>query len=263
MLLELKIMVHAAKVCIDGCFKPASYNPITSIPSLSGSRIEGCVIFPSIFHLKTSLTPVKIIKKHITHSKNIKDYIQFTRFISRDNKDRMSCDWCSVVNGMLEFILDVIKGNAASDILKLNTFGLTLTHFALTSLQHIKTSVVTNSCKLTNDVALSFIHENKISFKDSELTKLVALIKKLLEIKEAVAQIESRWCPFGYLGDIAYERKYWNTELEAVAHMLQENGKLVCTSCIQEANEKFGINNGIESVFQPLLDKMSALLCST
>lgn len=260
MILELKIMAHSAKVSFDGRYlKPASYNPITSIISKIGSKIEGYVIFPTIFHLNVCLTSSKVIGKYITHSKNINDYIQLTRFIAHNNMDRMSCDWCSIVNGMLEFNLDVIKGNAANNILKLNNFGLTVVHYALTTLRHIPTSAVTNSCKFTNNDVLTFIHKNNISYKDNELSKLITLVKKLLEIKEAVSQIESRWCPFRYLGDIAYEREYWNTNLEEVARMLQEHGKVICNTCVKEANNKFGIDNCVPSIFQPMLNKMHAL----
>jgi len=156
-------------------------------------------------------------------------YISFTRFGS--GLDKLSCDWCSIINGLNELTLDKLKhvsavpdGSSISEVTSL-----------MESYEH-------------------FPKSSDVSFKPTA-AQLAAYdlpastIAPLLEWRNAVEYIEQRWCPFKTLQRLNFNRSYYafstedREELMQAQAILKEKKRITgadvtCESCNKVINEQ-------------------------
>jgi len=160
---------------------------------------------------------------------DLSHYISFTRFGS--GMDKLSCDWCSIINGLNELTLDKLKhvsavpdGSSISEVTSL-----------MESYEH-------------------FPKSSDVSFKPTA-AQLAAYdlpastIAPLLEWRNAVEYIEQRWCPFKTLQRLNFNRSYYafstedREELMQAQAILKEKKRITgadvtCESCNKVINEQ-------------------------
>lgn len=201
----------------------------------------------------------KLISKHLEYDLSVSEYIQLTRFIDKQGFDRINCDWCSIVNGFNEFYTEAMKYNKASDILSTKNIFLFMasTTGAISSINPLSCFHGTKYC--TKEEALQFVEENEISCRN-EFEKIAVInhIKRVLSFKNLVAEVEKRWCPFGYMQDLKYERNYYGTDLEKTCEELRKLGKVSCEHCITILNENK--NPSEKSVYENFLKRLTSTL---
>ena len=264
MIIEFKIASASVKLVIQqlyfkiACSNETPINPIVHSVWPHSDWQEVLTILPLPNYLIALNKIFKSVGESIIHKNDLRDYIQLTRFIEQQNLDRMSCDWCSIVNGSLEFVLDSISENKASDINKLNTSSLTLMHKMLMGLTKIP-GRFPEKCLVSDDEIDVFIENKKIVLEFGETLKLKDTIKKLLELRNIVELVESRWCPFRYLSDIAYERHYWGTDVQQIAKLLRESGRINCISCTPIVNGFYAVKIPKESIFEKYVNNLIQL----
>ena len=259
---EIKIFCYSLKKVVQHLYYKFTgnrdINPIVHSVWPHSSWREVLSILPLPVYLFELNRTLKIIGENIKHQNNLGDYIQLSRFIDQDNLDRLSCDWCSIVNGSLEFILDSIKGNSATDIIKLKS-SLVSTHSRIMGLTRFSGCIPGNTYKVSDAEIDSFIRTNNIIHQYDQLATLKEIIGKLLELRNVVEIIESRWCPFRYLSDIAYERHYWGTDVDKIAELLRDSGRITCTQCVPLVNRYFSATKIKSSVFEPYVQNLIKL----
>jgi hypothetical protein len=257
MFLELKVFAHSVGVTVDYNLDVVP-NPIIKSVGLRRNLLEAILIFPNPLYIKAIIKTTELANKHLVTDKEIFDYIQLTRFLGYDNLDRMSCDWCSVVNGFCEFLLASIEGNSVENILKLKNVYFVGMFNTLKLVLKLKNSVdPTESYIVSDEYVSQFIQSKNIKNFQGDV-EFIKLIKFFIEFRNLVACIESRWCPFNYLKAIAYHRDYWGSDIEKISKTLQEKGKIVCNECVDFLNKTHGIDGTMkENVFKDLLLKLA------
>ena len=257
MFTTLKIFNHTIKVVTNQLYhhfmSSEIINPITHSVWPHSNWSEPITILPLPIHLYELRKTIKTVCDNFSYDCDLSKYIQLTRFIQYQNLDRLSCDWCSVVNGSIEFIVDSFKQNSAHNINKLNS-NLNVSNGMLLRLANKDNY----DYAITDSEIEYFIKQNQISFEESELVLLKKTLKKFIELKNIVGIIESRWCPFRYLSDIAYQRHYWGTDVEEIAKLLSSSGRIDCTQCVPLVNQKFGIKPDklLPSVFEDYVNEL-------
>lgn len=265
MIIEFKIVSTSVKLVIQqlyfkiACSDKKPINPIVHSAWPHSDWREVITILPLPNYLVALNNVFKVVGESIVHENNLRDYIQMSRFIEQQNLDRLSCDWCSIVNGSLEFVLDSIGGNKASDINKLNTAMLTLMHNMLLGLTKNPGRFPDNDYSVYDSEVDAFIENKKIVLEFGEYVKLKNTIKKFLELKKLVEAVETRWCPFRYLSDIAYERNYWGTDVEGIAELLRTSGRITCESCVPTVNSLYAVTTPKSSVFEDYVNNLFQL----
>lgn len=268
MLLELKIVAKTVRLCLEYIYKPASENLI--VKAIYSDRkfvgrvvitVEGWSIMPNFVYLRGILKMCERIGKYLPNELNIHEYVQLTRFIEKDNLDRLSCDWCSLVNGFNEYTLDVIKNRDADDILKIDTIYHDICRFGIKLPMYLSSSsTITNEYKCSEESAMNFIVQNGIVYNADNRLKLVKFVQKLLELRNIAAMLESRWCPFRYMQNMAYERYYQGTDLEEITETLRNYGQVVCNQCVRDLNRLHPATAPVKSVFEPYVAQMENYL---
>jgi hypothetical protein len=196
------------------------------------------------------------IGKYLKHQENMDDYIQLTRFISSDGMDRINCDWCSIVNGMSEFYISTMKGNKGYDILKTSSFLFYLNYYEAKLIGMIPKSYFVGYEECSDEDVNQFIVDNDIKVDSVIEEKLLKFyLKRVITLIRIFAHIETRWCPFGYMQDMAYERNYHGTDLGAIVTELRQFGKVVCTSCVSKLNQSHGIVDAKESIYADFVSR--------
>lgn len=199
----------------------------------------------------------KRIGKYLKHNENMDDYIQLTRFIDGDGIDRINCDWCSIANGFSEFCVATVKNNKGIDIFLSSGPWFYASYYEAKLISKLPKSCFAGYVDCSDDEVEKFIVDNQITF-DNVIEKMLAsfYIKRMITFMRIVAQVEKRWCPFGYMQDMAYERNYHGTDLEAVVKELREFGKVVCTSCVSKLNETHSVDGAKESIYKDFVFKI-------
>ena len=191
-------------------------------------------------------------------TKNYADYVTFTR-ANFSTWDKISCDWCSIVNGMLEYSLDSIKEcimNESEKLLELN-FDYN-TSFNLRYMKYLPYSVI-KGCYNKEEIRreqMQYVDLINTYYKKTTKAKrnrLIKHVKKLVELKIVVSYVERRWCPLAHLQKMAYRRNYHTFDsrnrrhLEKAAAILKEISFIDINRCeldIKDCNQK--INNALE-----------------
>jgi hypothetical protein len=161
---------------------------------------------------------------------------------------RLGCDWCSIVNGIME----TAKQNIIKNPKLVKRIDFEKLKIADKYLDFI---LVDRKEKLTNDKIEKWCQKTF----GKTTTDLLLLSQIYLKIE----MIELQWCPFKRSKEFYYRNKD-KRYLEPTEQMIYEFGKIIskhetitCNNCPKVINEKWKYTNSNKpSVFQPLLDYM-------
>lgn len=172
-------------------------------------------------------------------------------FLETDDKDailKLSCDWCSINNGIIETAIKNIVDNPELinkvDFNKLKEFDKFLDFILIYRSEQLTNLEIENWCN------------NKFGKITIDLLLLSKIYLKL-------EMIELRWCPFKRSKEFYYRNKdkrfilpnYEN--IYKVGEILSKHETINCNNCpnIVNNNWEFTKSNK-QSIFQPLLDYM-------
>jgi len=261
-----KLLVEISKVSVRTNFDilqflldkkkfPVSNAIFSNKERMFATFIEGIFIKPSAIHLAGMYLLSRAATKVSPHSSNY--FVELTRFVGLKGADKNSCDWCSIINGIMENLERGIKETKDGDAFVREFYeNKPLFVWVCAFWVFLKSMIAVPGSSLFGEVITvnpqEYIDQNEILISDKNAQSLKIALMIFLETKKGIAHIESRWCPFGYLRNVNYNREYWGNELWSVVEVLRQHGKVSCEQCVQIANAGFqGDDN--DSVFDTYL----------
>ena len=183
---------------------------------------------------------------------DLDEYISFTRFGT--GMDKAYCDWCGICNGTMELFRDKIKGYFA------NTDGKEFSKFHIPAYSNKLTGL--------NDLSgyTERIEQELLEFNAPE--EAHPKLREFLMVIYGIEEIESRWCPFSYISDLAFDKPYYyyspysKDHLMTVQKVLREQGKISCNNCIQILNEIEEIRTDEPSLFEDYMTFLKGVIRS-
>jgi hypothetical protein len=206
--------------------------------------LELLAIFPTYVGLKSIMINVFYPLKPALHNLNknicfldIEEHPENIALI-------MSCDWCSICNGIFE--------TAKQNIIKNPELILQINFDKLLKFDKI--------LKNRNEKL------NKLTIKNFCQTTFGTISKKLLLFSKIYLQlemIESRWCPFKRSKELYYRNtndKYFNPTdkmMYKIGKILSKHETITCNNCPKIINDNYEYTkSNKKSIFQPLLSHM-------
>jgi len=219
-----------------------AYNPV-GIQTL----IELIKIYPHYPFLKIVMNYLFFPLKPVLH--NLDKNVCFLDIdMPENNSLRISCDWCSICNGIVETAKQNIIKNPKLvkqiDFLKLKIVDKYFDFVLVDRTEKIENKKIKEWCKYTF---------GKIN------TRLLLLSSIYVKIE----MIELRWCPFKRSKEFYYRNKD-KRYLEPTEKMIYKVGKILskyetitCNNCPKVVNKNWKYTkSNKQSIFQPLLDYM-------
>lgn len=188
----------------------------------------------------------------------LEKYVSFTRF-SR-GRDKISCDWCSIVNGCMELLLKVVYENINDEFTETLLYG--------------KHRMSVDSILLTNNFMYHVTPKqkdiDKFNSKIDLLTKnkdeMKKLIHELLTTYEVIADIETRWCPFKHMTKLDFDRAYYKynandvNEFKIASDIIKKYGSIKCDNCIEILNKSDELNKNSQTIFADYIKHIEQIL---
>lgn len=211
-----------------------------------GTFIELVKIYPHYPFLKFIMNYLFFPLKPVLH--NLDKNVCFLDIPETYNMLRISCDWCSICNGIVETTKQNIIKNPKLvkqiDFLKLKIADKYLNFVLVDRTEKIENKKIKEWCKST------------FGKTNTHLLLLSSLYVK-------IEMIELRWCPFKRSKEFYYRNKD-NRYLEPTEKMIYKVGKILskyetitCNNCPKVVNDKWKYTkSNKQSIFQPLLDYM-------
>ena len=140
---------------------------------------------------------------------SLEGYVSFTR-AKFSLWDKLSCDWCSLVNGVAEYILQALRSaldSASDDILLLQPLSnwilsvRYLRYLPYSVVRGLYDSAVVNESKSS---LLALLNADCPSHGHHRKRMIARIIHEIVEFKVIVTYLEKRWCPFMHLKKMAY-----------------------------------------------------------
>ena len=209
----------------------------TSIPEINDKELEiveiNYINMQLIFDIARLIRTLKKYKKG-----DINNYITFSRFV--DGPDKITCDWCSIANGIFELLSNTIL-EVCND--KNTITSLYAPEQCKHAILHFNKSIQTEGWNHKHYVPITYTDESLKPFLDilnshkSELSeeekeKIIKDIKVILGCIDGLTQLEQRWCPFKHMKKINFKRDYqlYNShkpeEVEASMDLLKKEGRV-------------------------------------
>jgi len=186
----------------------------------------------------------------ISALENLDKNICFLEIDEKYDNIRISCDWCSICNGIME----TAKTNIIKNPELLKRINFEKLKFIDKYLDFI---LVNRTEKLTNEQIEKWC-EN--TFTPPKITINLLLLS---QIYLKIEMIELRWCPFKRSKEFYYrniDKRYLEpTEkmIYEVGKILSENDMITCNNCPKIVNQSWKYTkSNTQSIFQPLLDYM-------
>lgn len=189
----------------------------------------------------------------------VEKYISFTRF-SRGS-DKISCDWCSIINGCMELLVDIIYSNLNNesvekilDVKELSLNTILFTNKYMYHSKHVKEDLDKYYKRI----------DKQIDSKYREPLKKV--IYNLLTVRSVIECIETGWCPFKHMTEIDFDRAYYKynsndvTELKIASDIIKENGSIKCDSCVKLLNDSNSLNKAAYTIFDKYMEHVKQIL---
>lgn len=211
-------------------------------------RMEGVKIMPHYPFLKVVVRylfePLKPALAHLDRN------VAFLAIGDRFEAIRISCDWCSICNGMVETakqnLIDDPDLVARIDLDRLRKFDRYLDFVLVDRTDKVTNRQVERWCEATFG------------------TPTVALLL-FSQVYLKIESIELRWCPFKR-SRASYYRNQDGRYVEPSERMIYEMGKalslhetMTCVHCPRVVNDHWPYpKSDRPSIFQPLLDHMMA-----
>ena len=211
-----------------------------------GGIIEGVKIIPHYPCLKVIMNNLFTPLKPALH--NLDKNVCFLDIDDKYYTIRMSCDWCSICNGIMETakqnIIKELKLVKQIDFEKLKILD-----------KYLDFILVDRKDKLTNEKIEEWCHNT--------FGKITIDLLLFSQIYLKFEMIELRWCPFKRSKELYYRNKD-KRYLEPTEKMINEVGKILskyetitCNNCPKVVNENWKYTkSNTQSIFQPLLDYM-------
>ena len=206
---------------------------------------EGLRISPHYVNLKMAMRVFHILKPALH---NLEKNVCFLDIDNKYENIKMSCDWCSICNGVFE----TVKQNIIDDYTLLKKINIKNLDFFDAYLDTILTN---RTRKITTDEIKTWCKKTfKIVTKDLLLLSSMYLKLELVEL---------RWCPFKRSKEFYYRNKdsRYLVPTEKIIHkigkILSEHETITCNNCPKIINEKWKFaKSNKKSTFQPLLEYM-------
>ena len=208
--------------------------------------IESVKIMPHYQFLKIIMNYLFIPLKPVLH--NLDKNVCFMDIDDKYSNIRISCDWCSICNGIVETakqnIITNPKITKSIDVDKLKYFDKYLDFILVDRTEKITNEKIEEWCENTfGKISIDLLLFSQIYLK--------------------IEMIELRWCPFKRSKEFYYRNKD-KRYLEPTEKMIYEIGKILskhetitCNNCPKVVNEKWKYTKSNKhSIFQPLLDYM-------
>jgi hypothetical protein len=179
---------------------------------------------------------------------NLDKNVSFLEIDDTYDNIRISCDWCSICNGMVETAKQNIINDPTIvtqiDFEKLKLFDNYLDFILIGRTEKITNAKIEEWC------------ENTFGKKTVDLLLFSQIYLK-------IEMLELRWCPFKRSTEFYY-RNVDNRYLEPTDKVIYEVGKILsrdetitCNNCPKVVNENWKYTrSNTDSTFQPLLDYM-------
>lgn len=206
---------------------------------------EASHILPHYVNLKAFMRVFHILKPALH---NLEKNVCFLDIDDKYENIKISCDWCSICNGVFE----TAKQNIIDDsnlLKKINIKNLDFTD------SFLDTVLTNRKRKITTDEIKSWC---KKTFKNvtNDLLLLSSIYLKL-------ELVELRWCPFKRSKEFYYRNKdhRYLIPTEQIIHkmgkILSEHETITCNNCPRIINEKWKFTkSNKKSIFQQLLEYM-------
>lgn len=206
---------------------------------------EGLRISPHYVNLKMAMRVFHILKPALH---NLEKNVCFLDIDNKYENIKMSCDWCSICNGVFE----TVKQNIIDDYTLLKKINIKNLDFFDAYLDTILTN---RTRKITTDEIKTWCKKTFDIVTDDLL--LLSSIYLKLEL------VELRWCPFKRSKEFYYRNKdsRYLVPTEKIIHkigkILSEHETITCNNCPKIINEKWKFTkSNKKSTFQPLLEYM-------
>jgi len=208
--------------------------------------IEGMKIMPHYPFLKIIMNYLFIPLKPSLH--NLNKNVCFLDIEDKYNNIKISCDWCSICNGIMETakqnIIENPKLVKQIDFYGLKTIDMYLNFILIDREEKLTNNVIEKWCEITfGQITIDLLLFSQIYLK--------------------IEMIELRWCPFKRSKEFYYRNKD-KRYLEPTEKMIYKIGKILtkhetvtCNNCPKLVNENWKYTkSNKQSIFQPLLDYM-------
>jgi hypothetical protein len=212
---------------------------------------EGLKIMPHYPFQKFIM--IYLFRSLIPALKNLNKNICFLDIDEKYDNIKISCDWCSICNGIMNTVKQNIIKNPKLlkeiDYEKLKIFNNYVDFILIDRTKKITDKQIEKWCNKTF----------KKIINDKNINNLLLLSQLYLKAES----IELRWCPFKRSKEFYYRNKD-KRYLEPTEKMIYEVGKILskyetmkCNNCpkVVNANWKYTKSNE-KSIFQPLLNYM-------
>lgn len=207
---------------------------------------EGLLIIPNYINLKKCMNYFFAPLKHTLH--NLDKNVCFLDIDEKYNNIKISCDWCSICNGIIETSKQNIIKNPKL-VKQIDFEGLKKMD------KYLDFILINRKKKLTNEKIEKWC---KNTFGKTTINLLL-----LSQIYLKLEMIELRWCPFKRSKDFYYRNKD-KRYLEPTEQIIYKIGKILstyetitCNNCPNLVNENWKYTKSNKySIFQPLLDYM-------
>ena len=210
------------------------------------SNSEGYKIIPIMSNLSTIIdylfTPL------IPALDNLDKNVCFLEIDDKYNNIKISCDWCSICNGIVETAKqNIIKNHnllKKIDFEKLRAFDKHLDYILIDRRNKLMKKTIEDWCQKT------------FQAKSSNLLLLSRIYLK-------IEMIELRWCPFKRSKKFYYRNKDkrflnpTNKIIYEVGKILTKHDTITCNNCPKIINDNWKYTKSdTKSMFQPLLEYM-------
>ncbi|MCP3660283.1 MAG: hypothetical protein GY830_08250 [Bacteroidetes bacterium] len=232
---------------------------------------EAKIIEPNHTNLLAIIELCKNSKFLHIKEKDIDHYISLTRF--QKGRDKVFCDWCSICNGLIELILFKLLqfcDNKNFNFDKFNNFEIP--NHLWNSTKYLKCIpfgvVKRNEKSIEVDKNQYKIYKNLLSEIKITKEQMDICLKKiihLLEWKNCIMILEKRWCPFKYILNLDFNRKYYfydsnnMEELKKAQNILIKKGQIDCNECVKVLNKEKEIVNKEKSIFEEYLKYIKSI----
>lgn len=215
--------------------------------------LNGFMVSPNYFNVYTLIRIVKTGRLFTTASqKTLEDYVSLTRapFVP---VVKTWCDWCSICNGYLEFLIDSIneyyKINDV-ELIERSNLNLIKLKLSVAFLKHLKLFAQREPVHIKSapSVVETDLFPDLYERAPQYLQKLLQLLTKIYNILQEVEQL---WCPFNYMKNMALlvqrnpERYAHYLKCENWADVVKAGNVLFqfqhikCHQCVDVINERF------------------------
>eukprot|EP00747_Dinoflagellata_sp_TGD_P214769 gnl/TRDRNA2_/TRDRNA2_87579_c1_seq1.p1 gnl/TRDRNA2_/TRDRNA2_87579_c1~~gnl/TRDRNA2_/TRDRNA2_87579_c1_seq1.p1 ORF type:complete len:302 (+),score=44.65 gnl/TRDRNA2_/TRDRNA2_87579_c1_seq1:41-907(+) len=199
----------------------------------------------------------------------LQDYVAFGRLTGFHFWDKLTCDYCSIINGAGEYMADLLQAHFADE-------GFRPQQFDLPDMPRNRAFRWQIRLHHLLPHTASSLHNTDVPFQQSgstvrvlsalragclrgcadaaqamrEESRIVDIIRPVLEICWFSEAMEKRWCPFRHAEGLATalrQRPYYaldaqkKEQLEQALRLLREEGRITCRQCGPRLDSMTGV----------------------